>query len=102
MYIPNDAISLLETRDVGSHFVYLAGDITSKHSGPLLHEDTVVEHVAVKRVDGYSGVLDNDFTGACGGHGSITDTQRGTGFVEPCGLVLRRGHAFEVGLRVRV
>jgi hypothetical protein len=96
--VPNDAISLLETQDIWSDFVYLTGDIASEHSGPLLHKDTEVQHVAVKRVDSYGGVFDDELAGACGRHGSITDTQRGASFVEPCGLVLGRGHGFEVGL----
>jgi len=89
---PKNPIGLLEAIHTGSYFIHLAGYIAAKDGGPLLHKDAVVLHVAVQRVDGDSGVLDDYLAGASGGHGSVADAEWCAGGIEVCGAVLRRGH----------
>jgi len=89
---PDNTISFLEAIHTVAYLIHLAGHIAAKDGGPLLHEDAVVLHVAVQRVDGDSGVLDDDLAGASGGHGSVADAEWCAGGIEVRGAVLRRGH----------
>lgn len=72
--------------------MHLAGYIAAEDRRPLLDEDARVLHVAIERVDGDGGVLDNDLSGASCGQWGAVDFQGCAGLDEPCGLIRRLGH----------
>jgi hypothetical protein len=92
---PDDTISLLEPLHALSYFVNKSAYIAAKNSGPLLHEDTVVLHVVVERIDSHSGVLHNDLAWTRGGHGRFADLKGGRGRREVGCEVLGRRHRWD-------
>jgi hypothetical protein len=92
---PNNTISLLETLHALSYFVNRADYSSPKDGGSLLHEDTVVLHVVVERVDSHCGVLDDDLASAGCGHGRFADLKGGRGRREVGCEVLGMRHRWD-------
>jgi hypothetical protein len=85
--VPDHTITFLEAVNARADLIDLTGNITAEDGGPLLDEDAVVLLVAVQRIDGDGGVLENYFVGSGWGKGSWVDYERFARFFEPGCLV---------------
>ena len=89
---PNNSIALLKNFHIRTNVVYFTGNIVSKDGREFFDEDPDVCHVAVDGIDGYGGVIHDDFAWTRDWKRCRLDFEGKAGFVDLGGEVLSIGH----------
>ena len=73
MLLPKHTISFFEPRNIGTHFVHFARDITTQDIRPRRDEHAMILDNPINGIDGNGMVLDDDFIRSRNGHFSFVD-----------------------------